>query len=297
MHELDLRYVYTGLIGECTLAIFDCSNGFVNTCGIDNTSWLWFVSNWGELEVFEAEWILWVLIFWIILIQKEFPGVYITIPTSRNESPVIIEPLDASNRSMMCLVYHFLSVLTGVELVDIDVILGCASKQVTSIWESNLSATFNSNCLKWLKAIFENIHHSNSICETNYYVESCRVECYTIGLIAEQLTNFKLKLARCLIVPNSNGLIDRTSSYQVLFNANIHTLNRSGVEWEDGKLIFAVIVRPIDRESCFHNLVIFSGKNNHVISWRQGHAFDATSHYTRHQLMIIALIIFVTLLW
>lgn len=126
---------------------------------------------------------------------------------------------------MVSFVDHFLGVLTSVKLVDINMILRCASKQMTSVGESDFSAALDAYCLERFKAVFEHVHHPHSVCESDDDVESSWVECYTVCLVTEQLANLKLKLSRCLIVPNSHSFVNRAGGDQILLDANIHSLD------------------------------------------------------------------------
>ena len=141
----------------------------------------------------------------------------------------------------MELVDH-ISVLSSVELVYIDVTLRSTSKEMTTIGESNLSATLDSNVMEWLKALLEHIHHSHSVGETNNDMESRRMESNTVGLVVVRSADLKSwGLILSLIVPNSHSLIDRASSNQVLLDTDIHALDSSRVKWVDKVLILGVI--------------------------------------------------------
>ena len=72
----------------------------------------------------------------------------------------------------MCFVDHILSVLTCVEFVHINVTLRCASEQVTTVRESDFSASLDWNSVVRLETLLEDIHHSDSISETDNQVET-----------------------------------------------------------------------------------------------------------------------------
>ena len=126
----------------------------------------------------------------------------------------------------MELVNH-VSILTSVELVDVDVTLRSTGEEMTSIGESYLSTSLNSNMMEWLEALLEHIHHSDSISESNNDVESRRMESNTISFIVVRGTNLKSWSLVLLVVPDSHGLVDRASGNQVLLDTNIHTLDGS----------------------------------------------------------------------
>ena len=104
--------------------------------------------------------------------------------------------MDATNRSMMSFVDHVLGVLSSVEFVHIDLLLVGTSKKMTAVGESNLSAAFDSNCLKRLQTILEDIHHPHTISEANNNVETSWMERHTESLITKQLADIKLELSR-----------------------------------------------------------------------------------------------------
>jgi hypothetical protein len=126
----------------------------------------------------------------------------------------------------MELVDH-VSILTSVELVDIDVTLRGTGEEMTTVRESNLSASLNSNMMERLKALLEHIHHSHSISKSNNDMESRWMESNTVSFIVVRGANLKSWSLVLLVVPDSHGLIDRASSNQVLLDANIHTLDGS----------------------------------------------------------------------
>ena len=101
----------------------------------------------------------------------------------------------------MRLVDHVLSVLSGVELVDIDVALGSASEQVATVGESNFSTALDWNCVERLEALLEHIHHSYSIGETNDQVEARWMEGNTVSFVWVLLADFKGR--RVGVVPDS----------------------------------------------------------------------------------------------
>ena len=111
------------------------------------------VSNARKIHIFEFEFKYWVachLVFTGIRIRIEFPHKDTAIPTARDETWVIIEPLDASDFSNMSFVIEFWRALCCVEFVNTNVVLISTSKKMTSIWKSDLSATFDRNFLESL---------------------------------------------------------------------------------------------------------------------------------------------------
>jgi len=118
-----------------------------------------------------------------------------------------------------------LSVLSGVELVDIDVALGSASEQVATVGESDFSAALDGDCVERLKALLEHIHHSDSIGETDNQVEARWMEGNTVGFVWVLLTD--LKSWRVGVVPDSHRLVGGAGGDEVLLDADVHALNCS----------------------------------------------------------------------
>lgn len=54
-----------------------------------------------------------------MLVGIKIPSKHISIPTARNESRIIIEPMKASDWAQMLLIDHILGVFSSVELVNI----------------------------------------------------------------------------------------------------------------------------------------------------------------------------------
>lgn len=193
----------------------------------------------------------------------------------------------------MCLVDHILSVFSSVEFVDIDVTLRSTCEEMTTIRESNFSATLYCDCLIGLETLLEDVHHTNSIGETYDQMESRWVEGYTVGLVVEEFTNLKLWWVE--VVPNTNRLIDGAGSNKILLDADIHTLDGSGVEWENQVLILAVIVGSINLKTAnLHNLIVFSGEDD-VIRGRECKASDSRVHDASLEIMILSFLLFLAL--
>lgn len=77
---------------------------------------------------------------------------------------------------------------------------------MSTIREANFSAAFDTDSLEGLKTVLEDIHHSNSICETDDDMETCRMESYAISLVIEELTDFESGWIG--VMPDSHCLIN-----------------------------------------------------------------------------------------
>lgn len=146
----------------------------------------------------------------------------------------------------------------SVELINTNVVLICASEQMSPMRKSNLSTALNWDFLEGFQTLLEYIHHSHFISESNNDMESRWMKSQTEGFILKALTNFQSLL---LIIPNSNCFIDTASTNQMLLNADIHSMDGSWVEWIDQILVFSIIRWSFDVNSYLHNLVVFSGED------------------------------------
>jgi hypothetical protein len=70
----------------------------------------------------------------------KIPLAYSTIPASRNETGIIIQPLDASNLTRVVLKSIFWWALSSIEFVHRDGMLIGACEQMSTIGEPDLTA-------------------------------------------------------------------------------------------------------------------------------------------------------------
>ena len=99
------------------------------------------------------------------------------------------------------------------------------------------------------------------------------MQSYTVGLVVEEFANLELWWVE--VIPNTNCLIDGASGHKILLDADVHTLDGSGVEWEDQVLILAVIVGSIYLKTTdLHDLIVLSGEND-IIRGGQCQASDS----------------------
>lgn len=193
----------------------------------------------------------------------------------------------------MRFVDHVLSILAGVELVDIDVALRSTGEEMTTVGESYFSATLDGDRLVGLETLLENVHHANSVGETDDQMEAGWVESHTVGLVVEELAN--LKLGWVEVVPNADRLIDGAGSHKVLLDTDVHSLDSSGVEGEDEVLVLAVIVGSVDLETTdLHDLVVLSGEDD-VVRGGESQASDSRVHDAGLEIVVLALLLFLAL--
>lgn len=99
---------------------------------------------------------------------------------------------------------------------------------MASVGEPDLAATLDGDSVEGLQTLLENIHHSHSVGEANNYVEARGVEGHAIGFVVELLADFEG--GRVGVVPDPDRLVDGASGHEVLFDANVHSLDGSRVE-------------------------------------------------------------------
>ena len=299
--ELDLRDIDTSFVVQHELSIYDGLDRLINTSSVNDALWvwliinLWMISNTWKLEILDGETESWVHVLGVIFISIKIPSEDVTIPTTWNETRVIIEPLEASDWTKMCFVDHILSVLTCVEFVHINVTLRCASEQVTTVRESDFSASLDWNSVVRLETLLEDIHHSDSISETDNQVETWWMEGYTVGLIWVLLADLKNWWVG--VVPNSDRLISRASNNEVLLDADIHTLDGSWMEWANKILILGIILRSFWIGKHSHQLVVLSWEDDVVFRAGKGHVSDSWWHDTSLKIMVLTLLITFFVLW
>jgi len=113
------------------LSFLDLLDGLVDSTSKDNSLGFWLIDscspiigNTSKLEVLEDEGITRIIpVLVVSLVTHELPCVDVSIPTTRNEARVIIEPMEAADKAQMSLVDHVLGVLSSVELVHINIAL------------------------------------------------------------------------------------------------------------------------------------------------------------------------------
>lgn len=109
----------------------DLLDGLVDSTSKDDSLGFWLINgcspivgNTSKLGVLETEGITRITHFLVVsLVGHELPCVDKTIPSSRDEARVIIEPMKAADKAQMSLVDHVLGVLSSVELVHINIAL------------------------------------------------------------------------------------------------------------------------------------------------------------------------------
>jgi hypothetical protein len=130
-HKLNLRDIGSSIVSLDFHSFLDLLDGLVDSTSKDDSLGFWLingcspiVSNTSKLEVLESEGITRIVQLLVVsLVGHERPCVDVSVPTSRDEARVIIEPMKAADKAQMSLVDHVLGVLSSVELVNINIAL------------------------------------------------------------------------------------------------------------------------------------------------------------------------------
>jgi hypothetical protein len=130
-HKLYLRDIGSSIVPLDFYSLLDLLDGLIDSTGEDDSLGFWLINgcspvigNTSKLEVLESEGITRIVQLLVVsLVGHELPCVDVSIPTSRDEARVIIEPMKAADKAQMSLVDHVLGVLSSVELVHINIAL------------------------------------------------------------------------------------------------------------------------------------------------------------------------------
>ena len=98
-------------------------------------------------------------------------------------------------------------VLRSVEIVDVNEVDEHAGEKMTSVREYDLTALLDWQVLVLLDCVRKDVHHSNSIKESNDNLETCWVEGYAFCLVLELLINLELEAKRGAITPDLDCLV------------------------------------------------------------------------------------------
>ena len=161
-------------------------------------------------------------------------------------------------------------VLRRVEAVDVDEVDEHASKKMATVREHNLSTLLDRQVLVLLNRVGEDVHHPNSIEESNDNLETCRMESHAHGIILELLVNLQFEAERRAVTPYLDSLIGRASCYQVFLDTDVHSGDGSRMERMDEVLVERFDVFIIEQADChLENLVVLRCEDQSVLARRQ----------------------------
>jgi len=84
-------------------------------------------------------------------------------------------------------------ILCRVELVDVDESGELAGEKVATVGENDLTTLLDRQVFVLLDGVLEDVHHPDSVEETDYDLEASGVESHTEGVISELLINLKFE--------------------------------------------------------------------------------------------------------
>jgi hypothetical protein len=115
-------------------------------------------------------------ISWLI---DHIPEVGVTTHTGRDETHVVLPPVNGSNFLSMALILVVWWALSSVEVINMNSIAKIgSSKQMSSITELNFSATFDLNVLSWSQCLGKNVVDNDLLLDGNDHMESTWMESY-----------------------------------------------------------------------------------------------------------------------
>lgn len=130
--------------------------------------------------------------------------------------------------------------------------------------ELNFTRLFDSELFVCLKALLEQVHHSDSLVETNDHVETRGMESHTVGLILELLIDFQIETILSHVRPHFNGAIDRARRDERLLDASVHAVDLAGVEGKHEVRVFDLVSRSLHVDRHLHDLLVVSREDERV---------------------------------
>jgi len=159
-----------------------------------------------------------------------------------------------------------LGILWQVELVDVNRATVSNGKQVTTMGEFDLTALFDLDIFVGSKILLKQIHHADTLIETNDQMETTRVERNTIGLFFEMLIDLKIKAVLGCVGPNLYRPIDTGGRDKWLLDAGVHTVNLAGMERQYQIAVVDLVGGSLHIDIHSHDLLIISSEDEGVFS-------------------------------
>lgn len=122
MHNLNLTDVHSSFVGQCKLTLIKNLDSLINARSINDVLRARLVGHRSELIIFLVEVTERIDISCVILVLVQVPRIDEAIPTSGDESGVVIKPFDASNTTIVSLVLQIGIVFTSVELINVNLV-------------------------------------------------------------------------------------------------------------------------------------------------------------------------------
>lgn len=131
---------------------------------------------------------------------------------------VVVPPVNAANPVGVARALHESSAVGSPKVVNVNVLVDYASKEMTSIGKLNLGYPLLRDQLESVKLSRENVAHLDFILQSHDKVKTTRVKCYCETLLGEGMRDF---LNTLFVIPNGHCFVARTSNHQLLTNASV----------------------------------------------------------------------------
>ena len=139
----------------------------------------------------------------------------------RDKAHIIIEPVDGSHLLDVSFALEVWRVLVCVEIEDVSSIASVrCGKEMSSVTELDLCASFDLNVFKWLNTLGQNVVEGDLILNSHNHMESTWVECNCEGIFWHSLRDLK---GFGNVVPNFNCSVPRACDDELLSNTDIKT--------------------------------------------------------------------------
>lgn len=125
-----------------------------------------------------------------------------------------------------------LRVLRQVELINIDGATVRDREKVTTMGELNLTAQLNLDILERYQILFKQVHHADTLIETDNKVETTGMESHTVGLLLENLIDFQIKASSVGVGPDFDCAVNTRCGDVGFLNAGVQTVDLTSMEWQ-----------------------------------------------------------------
>ena len=123
VHSHKLRNVNTCLKSELFFAIFNLFDRFICAHSIESGLNIGLICHTREIDILKREFVLRISFFLLSILRVTLLGMKVplansAVPTARNETRIIIKPLDASDLTRVILKGIFWRAFCGIELMN-----------------------------------------------------------------------------------------------------------------------------------------------------------------------------------
>ena len=118
----------------------------------------------------------------------------------------------------------------SVELVDPDLLVILASKEMATVRENNLTALLDWQLFVLDEGSVQNVHHAHLVAEANDDVQSAGVERQSMRFEVALVAELRLEHIASSVRPQPDCTIRRASCDELLLDADVEAMNLLGVE-------------------------------------------------------------------